>query len=152
MSELNKEKNANIKEVNTEAKAKERKNRLAEAFTKDYKYEGLVLLVLALVALVLGIVLLRDPSWIPDGSFLAIGNKLVFPIILVVLGVVSVILSVWPYYKPSVYEVKRVTWPTKKTMFSNCVSVFVYTIVIAVFFYVVDLLFLGLMDLLGLGE
>ena len=138
----------NVKDTNVK---KEKKNRLADAFTKDYKYEGLVLLVLALVALVLGIVLLKDSSWIPDNSFLAIGNKLVFPIILIVLGVLSVMLSVWPYYKPSIDEVKRVTWPTKKTMLSNCISVFAYTIIIAIFFYLADLLFVGLMDLLGLG-
>lgn len=136
----------NVKDTSVK---KEKKNRLAEAFTKDYKYEGLVLLVLALVALVLGVVLIKDSTWIPDNSFLAIGNKLVFPIILIVLGVLSVILSVWPYYKPSVDEVKRVTWPTKKTMLSNCISAFTYTIVVAVFFFLVDLLFTGIMELIG---
>lgn len=138
----------NVKDTNVK---KEKKNRLADAFTKDYKYEGLILLVLALVALVLGVVLIKDSTWIPDNSFLAIGNKLVFPIILIVLGVLSVMLSVWPYYKPSIDEVKRVTWPTKKTMLANCISVFAYTIIIAIFFYLADLLFVGLMDLLGLG-
>ncbi len=145
MSEVN-----NVKD--TTVKKEEKKNRLAEAFNKEYKYEGLVLLALALVALIFGTVLLRNPDLIPDGSFLAIGKKILFPVILVVLGVLSVILAVWPYYKPSVAEVRRVTWPTKKTMLSNCFSVFMYTIIIAVFFFVVDLLFLGLMDLLGLGE
>ena len=137
-----------VKDTNVK---KEKRNRLAETFTKEYKYEGLVLLVLAIIALILGVWLLGDgAAYLPDGSILKIGNGILFPVILIVLGVISIFLSVWPYYKPSISEVRRVTWPTKKKMLSNCLSVFVYTVAFAVFFHLADLLFLGLMDLLGL--
>ena len=61
--------------------------------------------------------------------------------ILIVLGAFSLVLSIWPYYKPSIYEVRRVTWPTKKIMITNCLDVLVYSVSFAVFFFLVDILF-----------
>ena len=43
---------------NNETKAKPKKNRLAEVFMKDYRFEGLILLILAIVAIVLGVLIL----------------------------------------------------------------------------------------------
>ena len=115
--------------------AEQKKNRLAEIFTKDYKYEGLVLLILSIVAIVVGVLLLDNYSEVMIGWI----SGSVFGWILVVLGGVSLLLSIWPYYKPSVYEVKRVSWPNKKTMFENVLSAFIFTIIFVVFFAGVDL-------------
>ncbi len=117
------------------AEQKEKKNRLAEVFTKDYKYEGLLLLVLSILALILGIYFLN--SEYANGNFGQIPSK-VFFWLLIVLGGVSLLLSIWPYYKPSIYEVKRITWPTKKEMLENSISVFIFVIIFVVFFALVD--------------
>ena len=113
----------------------QKKNRLVEIFTKDYKYEGLVLLILSLIAIIVGVLLLENYSEVMIGW---ISGK-VFGWILVGLGAVSLLLSIWPYYKPSVYEVKRVSWPTKKTMFENVLSAFIFTIIFVIFFAGIDL-------------
>ena len=113
----------------------QKKNRLAEIFTKDYKYEGLVLLVLSIVAIIVGVLLLENYSEVMIGW---ISGK-VFGWVLVGLGGISLLLSIWPYYKPSVYEVKRVNWPNKKTMFENVLSAFIFTIIFVIFFAGVDL-------------
>ena len=115
--------------------AEQKKNRLAEIFTKDYKYEGLVLLILSIVAIVVGVLLLDSYSEVMIGWV----KGSIFGWILVVLGGVSLLLSIWPYYKPSVYEVKRVSWPSKKSMFENVLSAFIFTIIFVVFFAGVDL-------------
>jgi preprotein translocase SecE subunit len=115
--------------------AEQKKNRLVEIFTKDYKYEGLVLLLLSVIAIIVGVLLLDSYSEVMIGW---ISGK-VFGWILVVLGGISLLLSVWPYYKPSVYEVKRVSWPSKKTMFENVLSAFIFTIIFVIFFAGVDL-------------
>ena len=126
---------------------KARKNRLVEVFTKDYKYEGLVLLILAIIAIVFGVLLLANikagRNFIA-GAFL-IGESdttsKIFAWILIVLGAFSLALSIWPYYKPSFYEIRRVTWPTKKIMITNCLDVLVYSVSFALFFFLVDILF-----------
>lgn len=115
--------------------AEQKKNRLVEIFTKDYKYEGLVLLLLSVIAIIVGVLLLDSYSEVMIGW---ISGK-VFGWILVVLGGISLLLSIWPYYKPSVYEVKRVSWPSKKTMFENVLSAFIFTIIFVIFFAGVDL-------------
>jgi len=143
--------------VATTQKTEEKKNRLKEAFTKDYKYEGLVLLILAIIAIILGALIITGVLEIPgesdssNGVFLIGGkpNSTIFAWILIVLGIFSLILSIWPYYKPSIFEVKRVTWPTKKTMLSDCINVFIYSIGLALFFYVADLALNGIFSLIS---
>ena len=99
---------------NNETKAKPKKNRLAEVFMKDYRFEGLILLILAVIAIVLGVLILVNTLTIDDSIPVLGDYPKVFAWILVGLGVISLGLAVWPFYKPSVEEVKRVTWPTGK--------------------------------------
>lgn len=149
---------ADIKDVNTEVlvekkteeKPVEKKSRLKEAFTKDYKYEGLILLILAIIAIVLGALIITDTLPIAENVYLIGGepNSTIFAWIMIVLGIFSLALSIWPYYKPSIYEIKRVTWPTKKIMLSDCINVFIYSIAFAVFFYLADLALNGLVSLI----
>lgn len=136
------------------AEQKEKKNRLVEVFTKDYKYEGLILLILAIIALVLGILVevniqaggtasdpglcIPEAKTITDGVFLISYFRELFAWILIVLGAFSIILSVWPYYKPSVYEIKRITWPNQKTMLENTVCTFIFVLIFVAFFTLVD--------------
>ena len=114
---------------------KQKKNRLVEAFTKDYKYEGLLLLVLSIISIVIGVYFLGNPPAVDN--LLGIPTK-VFFWLLIVLGGVSLLLSIWPYYKPSIYEVKRITWPTKKEMLENSLSTFIFVLIFVVFFLGVD--------------
>ena len=119
---------------------KQKKNRLVEAFTKDYKYEGLLLLVLSIISIVIGVYFLGNPPAVTD--LLGIPTK-VFFWLLIALGGVSLLLSIWPYYKPSIYEVRRITWPTKKEMLENSLSTFIFVAIFVFFFLLVDF---------GLGE
>ncbi len=122
-----------------------KKNRLAEAFMKDYKYEGLVLLVLALISLILGILIYKGETTggqtglvVNSGVFLIGDYPLVFAWILMLLGAFSLVLSIWPYYKPSIYEVKRVSWPNKKEMLENCITTFIFVLIFTLFFTLID--------------
>ena len=136
------------------AEQKEKKNRLVEVFTKDYKYEGLILLILAVIALVLGILVevnikaggtpsdpglcIPEAKTITDGVFLISYFRELFAWILIVLGAFSIVLSVWPYYKPSVYEMKRISWPNQKTTLENTLCTFIFVIIFVAFFALVD--------------
>ena len=52
----------------------------------------------------------------------------------------SLILSIWPYFKPSIGEVKRVSWPTRGTVFQNTATVFAFVLIMALFFLLSDFL------------
>ena len=123
---------------NNETKAKPKKNRLAEVFMKDYRFEGLILLILAIVAIVLGVLILVGTLTI-DANIPVLGDyPKVFAWILVGLGVVSLGLAVWPFYKPSVEEVKRVTWPTGKQFLYDSLIVLLFIAVLALFYTAID--------------
>jgi len=131
-----------------EKKEYEKKSKLVEVFTKDYKYEGLILLILALVAITLGCLITSGVMTIPADVFLIGEYPKVFAWILIVLGAFSLVLSIWPYYKPSIYEVKRITWPTKKTLLVNIRDTFIFTIALALFFWGCDTLLLFITSLI----
>lgn len=134
-----------------------KQNGVLAIFTKEYKYEGLILLTLSLIAIVLGVMVLIGVG--TDGtSGLTVNPEVwligkypaAFAWILVILGVVSMLLALWPYYKPSLYELRRVAWPTKGTMLQNSLTVFAFIIVMALFFLLSDIILGYVVDLFEL--
>lgn len=127
-----------VVEQNENKDTKKKKNRLAEVFMKDYRFEGLILLILAVIAIVLGVLILVNTLTIDDSIPVLGDYPKVFAWILVGLGVISLGLAVWPFYKPSVEEVKRVTWPTGKQFLYDSMVVLLFIAVLALFYTAID--------------
>lgn len=132
-----------MSEKNTEKK----QNGILAIFTKEYKYEGLFLLFLSLIAIVLGTMVLLNPGMINEAVFLIGDYPKAFAWVLIILGLLSFILAVWPFFKPSISEIRRVTWPSKGTLFQNTATVFAFILIIALFFMLVDFGMRYLLDL-----
>ncbi|HNZ50959.1 MAG TPA: preprotein translocase subunit SecE [Bacilli bacterium] len=122
-------------------------NSILAIFTKEYKYEGLLLLFLSIIAIVLGsMVLIGESSGgtkglsINENVFLIGDYPKAFAWILIILGVMSLVLAVWPFFRPSIAEVKRVSWPTKGTLFQNTAIVFAFILIMSLFFLLADFL------------
>lgn len=133
------------------AKHVEKKSRIREFIEKDYRYENLLLAVLSIFSLELGVLLLTKVLTIPEDAFLiggAVPTK-VFSWILVALGAVSLVLSVSSFYAPSFAEVKHITGLKRSEFFGNVLKVLLFSIVLAFFFFLCDLLIKGVIDLLG---
>ncbi|MGD9604902.1 MAG: preprotein translocase subunit SecE [Bacilli bacterium] len=120
-------------------------NSILAIFTKEYKYEGLVLLFLSLIAIVLGsMVLIGESSGgsnglsINENVFLIGDYPKAFAWILIILGVMSLVLAVWPFFRPSIAEVKRVSWPSKGTLFQNTAIVFAFILILSLYFLLAD--------------
>ena len=127
---------------------KKKENRILSIFTKEYKYEGLILLFLAIISIVLGVLVLQGIT--SEGSEGLVINENVFLIgdypqafawVLIVLGAVSFILAVWPFYKPSISEAKRITWPTRGDLLKNTAIVFAFILIMSLFFIFSDWVF-----------
>lgn len=132
-----------------EKKEFEKKSKLVEVFSKEYKYEGLILLVLALVAVTLGVLIVSDIMTIPTDVFLLGEYPKFFAWTLIALGGFSMLLAIFPYYKPSIVEVKRVTWPTKKLMLENTAQTFIFIIAFSLFFWGCDTLLSFIVSLIS---
>ena len=127
-----------VKELNENTAKPKKKNRLAEVFMKDYRFEGVILLVLAVIAIVLGVLIVVGTLTI-DPNIPVLGDyPKVFAWILIGLGVVSLGLAIWPFYKPSVEEVRRVTWPTGKQFLYDSMVVLLFVAILALFYTAID--------------
>lgn len=140
----------------TEIKEK-KKNSALSIFSKEYKYEGLILLVLAVIAIVLGSLVLvgeyssGDSGLIVNEDIWLIGAyPALVAWILVGLGVIGVSLSVWPFFKPSIYEFKRITWLTKGKLLSNSITVLIFVLIMSLFFFGIDFVLRYVISLLEL--
>ena len=123
--------------VEKKVEKKEKKNFLSLVL-REYKFEGLILLVLSLISIILGVMILigvktsGSDGLIVNQDYWFIGEyPKAFAWILIILGAVSFVLAVWPYVKPSIGEVKRVSWPTKKVMLENTAITFAFILIIA---------------------
>ena len=121
-----------------EKKDKKEKKSFLALVAREYRYEGLILLVLALISIILGVMILigvkteGSDGLIVNQDYWFIGEyPKAFAWILIILGGVSFVLAVWPYVKPSIGEVKRVSWPTKKVMLENTAITFAFILIIA---------------------
>lgn len=121
--------------------AGEKKKSIRAILAKEYKYEGILLLVLGIIVLVLGVLVNLGVSsegkegLVVNENFYFIGEyPIAFSWILIVLGAVAVLMAIYPYYKPSIKEMKRISWPSKKTMLSSSVTVVVFVVIFALLF------------------
>lgn len=121
--------------------AEGKKKSVLSLLSKEYKYEGLLLLVLSVITILLGVMILigvsteGESGLVVNENFYFIGEyPSAFAWILIVLGVVAFLLAIWPYYKPSIKEMKKITWPSKKTMIENTVATLVYVLIVALLF------------------
>ena len=109
----------------------EKKNRVLQAISHEWKYENLILVILALFALELGVLLLTGDLTISANAFLIGEYWKVFAWILVGLGVIALLLAVASFYRPSLAEIKHVTGLKRKEFLVNVITVFVFILVIA---------------------
>lgn len=122
------------------------KNGVLSIVKNNYKYENLILLFLAIVSIVLGSMVLMgvysdgSEGLVVDPNVFFIGDfPEAFAWILIVIGIASVILAVWPFYKPSFFEVKRIAWPSRGTLIKNSAIVFGFILIMGIFFVLADL-------------
>lgn len=138
-------------------KSEKKESKVLSIFLREYKYEGLVLLCLATIATILGVMVLVGVSTngsngltINENVFLIGSYPEAFAWILIILGVFSFIISVWPFYKPSVFEVKRVSWTSRGDLLRNTGTVFAFMLLMAIFFIIADFAYGYLIDLFKL--
>ena len=125
---------------NMKPAVQEKPNRIAQFLNTEYKFENFLLVALSLFAIVFGVLILQDTFSIPADAFLVGQYGDVFAWVLIVLGVISLLLWAIPFYRPSVSEIKHIKGLKRREFFCNVLKVIVFTIVLALIFFVFDLL------------
>lgn len=119
-----------------------------EILTKDYKYENLILVILSITVLVFGALIVAG-SLNVNQSFPVIGKyPEVFAWSIIVIAVSALLFTAWPFFKPSIFEWKKTTKPTKAIMFDHIAKVFSFMLLLSILFalfdYLIGLVFRGL--------
>ncbi len=132
---------------------------------EEHSFENWLLFVLALVLLVLSLYILvaaaSDNNSFADtyfnitqsgwGIFDQPWKVITISSVIVALSVASIVYCLWPVFKPSIKELKFVTWTNKRTLFVNSVTVLSFIILLSGFFYLLDFALVPLIKLI-LGD
>ena len=136
--------------------AEKEKKSLMSLLGKEYKYEGLLLLVLGIITTVLGVLIhlgvttKGSEGLVINENFYFIGEyPKLFAWVLIILGAAAIILAIYPYYKPSIKEMKRITWPSKKEMVKYTITTVCFVVLFALFFFGIESLFAFIKGLIG---
>ena len=127
-----------------------KKSKVLEILKKEYPFEKILLGVLGAIVLVLGIYLVEGTVleirytdfWIFNSDL----KIMIFSIFVIVIGAVSFLLSVWPFFVPSIGEMKKVSWPNKVMITNHSARVFGFIMILSLFFVLIDF---GLRPLFG---
>ena len=118
-------------------------NRVLEILRTEYPFERILLGVLGALVLILGVYLvegevltIRLTTWWIFNTEL---KRTIFAAFIIVVGVVAFLMAVWPFFTPSVSEMRKVSWPKRKTILNHSARVFGFIIFVALFFVLIDL-------------
>jgi len=124
-----------------------KKNKVIEILTKEYPFERIIMGILGIIVIVLGTYLLmgefiyitQTDDWWNSWIFGTQTGITIFSIFILVVGVASFFVAIWPFFKPSLSEMKKVTWPNGKTIRNHSARVFGFILFLAMMFVLFDL-------------
>lgn len=120
----------------------EEKSKLIEVLKNDYRWENLLLGLVAVFATALSVMIINKSLTIsPDFPVLGQGsNGLIFAWILLVISVLGIILVIFPYIYASLPEVKRISWSHGKEYLDNTIRTFIFVISLTLVLFLFDVL------------
>ncbi len=127
-----------IKEKKTDKTSK-----MLEVLKTEYKWENILLAILASLALAFSLMIINGTLEVRD-SFPVIGSfPKVFAWILFSISIIGIVLVAFPFFAQAVPELKKISWANFKTSIDAIIKVFVFVILFA-------MLFVGFDALIGL--
>ncbi len=118
-------------------------NKIIDILRKEYPFERILLGVLGALVLILGVYLVEGKVleikltdwWIFNTEL----KRTIFAVLVIAIGSVSFVMSVWPFFVPSFAEMKKVTWPNRSTIVNHSARVFGFIFLLVGFFIIIDL-------------
>jgi preprotein translocase subunit SecE len=119
----------------------QKQSKVLQVLKTEYRFEGVLLGVLGLLVIVLGVYLIQGKLtikwtdfWLFDSSL----KRLIFAIVVTVIGAIAFLMSVYPFFIPSWEERKKITWPKRDTIINHSARVYGFIIFVILFFILVD--------------
>ncbi|MCK4551408.1 MAG: preprotein translocase subunit SecE [Tenericutes bacterium] len=137
-----------VKPSNPKEKNLRSESKIMEILKKEYTFENWLLAILSPILILYGVyivigkfgtvnlasVLGSSGVAFIDFFFLTTLRRIFTGTFLILIGFLVLVYLLIPYVRPSFSELKKVTWPTAKTLSSNSARVFTFLIFLAVIF------------------
>ena len=127
----------------------EQKSKLLEVLTTEYKWENLLLGVLATISAALALMIISGNVLLQiDPNFPILGqgnNGLIFAWVLFAISIFGIILVVYPFILPAIPELKKITWPTFPKFLDHAVRVLIFIFIVTGFILIYNFLILRLL-------
>lgn len=108
----------------------EQKSKLVEVLTTEYKWENLVLGVLATVSGALALMIISGSHLLQinqDFPILGQGNNgIIFAWVLIAISLFGLVLVTYPFFLPAIPELKKISWPSWEKFLDNSVRVILF--------------------------
>ncbi len=130
-------------------KPTEQKSKLLEVLTTEYKWENLLLGILATISGALSMMIISGSTLLQiNSNFPILGqgnNGIIFAWVLFVISVFGLLLVIYPFFLPSLPELKKITWPTWPKFLDHAVRVLIFLFILTGMLLLYDMLILRLL-------
>lgn len=111
-------------------KTVETKSKLIEVLTTEYKWENLLLGILATLSGALALMIISGNSLLQiNENFPILGqgnNGIIFAWVLFAISVFGLILVIYPFFLPAIPELKKITWASWPKFLDHSVRVLIF--------------------------
>ncbi|MDY0277218.1 MAG: preprotein translocase subunit SecE [Acholeplasma sp.] len=137
-------------------KAVEKESKLKEILVTEYRWENLLLLILATLSTALALIIIINQGPISiDSSFPVLGNRtnqLIFAWVLFVISMLGIGLVIAPFVTPSIPEIKKITWATRSQFLDHSVRVLIFILFFVFVIFAFDIVVIALLNLVSGGN
>lgn len=122
--------------------------RIAEYIKTEHKWENFLFLALSAIVMVLGGLILNGALVVRENMPLIGEHPDIFGWILLGMGFLFLLYSLYPFFKPAFPELKKITWLTGKKFLADLLRVFLFIIILVSLFILYDALITGVLRLI----
>ncbi len=122
----------------------EQKSKLLEVLTTEYKWENLLLGILATLSGALSVMIISGTALFGiDENFPILGqgnNGIIFAWVLLAISLFGLALVIYPFFLPAIPELKKISWPSFPKFLDHAVRTLIFLFVLTGFVLLYNLL------------
>ena len=130
-------------------KQTEEQSKLIQVLTTEYKWENLLLGILATLSAALALMIISGNVLLQiDPNFPILGqgnNGLIFAWVLFAISIFGLVLVIYPFFLPALPELKKITWPSFPKFVDHATRVLIFLFILTGFILLFNFLILQLL-------
>lgn len=115
-------------------------SKLLDVLKTEYKWENVVLAILASLALAFSLMIINGTLSVRPGFPIIGSYPMIFAWILFSISVIGILLVIAPFFVQALPEVRRISWANWATSVDAVIKVFIFVLILAFLFLGFDYL------------